>query len=219
MLVLVYMTTLPLRDGIYEDIFWQIGANANVLEQHKARTLFTAALEIDFFVVFEFGLTFGFMCYELDSYQTDYGLTTEEVIINWVAFVVFSVVALLNNIHGHYIMRTVESSFNTKFYFITRFLVECVIVYVAICLLLGKNLTWEPVDVNNPNNNSKELYDRAQFYTDIILGVSIMLFILVIASAKKLIKIKRNTQSDAIRQGAGYGAMANAYTSLDTPNA
>lgn len=71
-LALVYMTTLPLRDGIYEDIFWEIGGNANVLEKHKAETQFTAALEIDFFVMFEFALTFGFMAYDLSHYQTNY---------------------------------------------------------------------------------------------------------------------------------------------------
>jgi hypothetical protein len=66
-LVLNYMVILPLRDGIYEEIFWQVGGNANVLEQHKARTQFVAGLEMDFFVMVEFGLTFGFYCYDMQE--------------------------------------------------------------------------------------------------------------------------------------------------------
>lgn len=61
------MVILPLRDGIYEEIFWQVGGNANVLEQHKARTQFVAGLEMDFFVMVEFGLTFGFYCYDMQE--------------------------------------------------------------------------------------------------------------------------------------------------------
>jgi heme/copper-type cytochrome/quinol oxidase subunit 3 len=66
-IVFVFMTILPLREGIYEEIFWQIGGNQNVLANHKARTQFVAALEIDFFVIFEFCLTVGFYCYDLGN--------------------------------------------------------------------------------------------------------------------------------------------------------
>lgn len=154
-LVLVYLTTIPLRDGIYEDIFWQIGGNANVLEQHKRRTQFVAALEIDFFVLFEFALTFGFMCYDLDFYSAEYQLSDTEILINWSVFAAFTLIALLNNIHGHYIMRTIEGSFNTKFFFFTRFLIECVIIYLCICLFAKKELTWGP-PLPNPNNTTAQ---------------------------------------------------------------
>ena len=37
-MLLIFLTILPLRESIYEDIFWQIGGNANVLAVYKART-------------------------------------------------------------------------------------------------------------------------------------------------------------------------------------
>jgi tetrahydromethanopterin S-methyltransferase subunit D len=103
--------------------------------------------------MFEFGLTFGFMAYDLSHYQTNYLLTDTEVIIDWTAFGVFSVIAVFNNIHGHNILRTTEGSFNTKFYFFTRFVLQCAVIYVCVCLISGRNLTWGP-KLPNPDNQT-----------------------------------------------------------------
>lgn len=36
--ILIFVSVLPLRQSIYEDIFWEIGGNADKLAVHKART-------------------------------------------------------------------------------------------------------------------------------------------------------------------------------------
>lgn len=119
-LILVFLTTLPLRDSIYEDIFWQIGANANVIEVHKARTQFVAALEIDFFVIFEYCLTVGFFCYDISKF----GETNPvQDAIDWVCFSLITVIGIGNNIHGYFVMKTIEKTFNSKCYFISRVII------------------------------------------------------------------------------------------------
>lgn len=197
------MTTLPLREGIYEDIFWQIGGNANVVEVHNARTLFLAALEIDFFVMFEFTLTMGFYCYDISrTYRSGGGPGSEPIedAIDWTCFGVITVLGIGNNIHGYFIMKTIEKTFNSKCYFITRILVQLIIVYTGLCMILGKNYTWEDVVYYESQEN---LYKRVRFYTYVLLGVSVVVGSLVMHSARKLIKIREQTQGDVPSSGLG----------------
>jgi len=209
-LVLVYMTTLPLRDGIYEEIFWQIGGNANVLEQHKARTQFVASLEIDFFVMFEFSMTLGFYCYDLQIHKDTYGLTSKEMACNWAIFGFFAVVSLLNNIHGYFILQTVDSTFNSKFYFFIRVFIQLCLFYLGVMIYQKRQFIIYLLQ-NVPVNGSDELFRRSRFYTVLLLAISVFVGTHVIYSARNQIKIKRRTEINAIRTGAGYGA---GYASL-----
>lgn len=108
-------------------------------------------------------------------------------------FAVFVLVGLLNNIHGHFIMRTVEGTFNTKFFFFTRFMIQCLLIYICACLFLGKELTLGPNLPNPHSTTASTLYKRADFYSDFLLVISIIVFGFVICSAVKLIRIKKNT--------------------------
>ena len=197
------MTTLPLREGIYEDIFWQIGGNANVVEVHNARTLFLGALEIDFFVMIEFTLTMFFYCYDISRENKMIGGKGSEPIedaIDWTCFGVVTVLGIGNNIHGYFIMKTIEKTFNSKCYFITRILVELVIVYTGLCMILGRNYTWEPLVYYE---KTESLYKRVRFYTYALLGISVLVGSLVMYSARKLIKIREKTQGDVGTSGLG----------------
>ena len=62
----------------------------------------------------------------------------------------FAVIALINNFHGHYIMNTTAGSCNTKMYFVSRFLLQGLYIYLSLTLVANKTLKWEALneDVN-----------------------------------------------------------------------
>ena len=62
-IVMIILTTKPLRERIYEEIFWQIGANMNLVENHKTKTLFIGACKVDLLVHLLFINTFAFLNY------------------------------------------------------------------------------------------------------------------------------------------------------------
>lgn len=196
-LIFVFMTIMPLREGIYEEIFWEIGGNQNVLENHKARTQFVAALEIDFFVIFEFCLTVGFFCFDI-SINND--TTQAEAAFDWTVFSMMVMLGLGNNFHGYFIMKTIEGTFNSKCYFIVRVILQLAIIYTGVCIYKGKNMTWESLDISAATDN---LYKRARFYTTILIIISMIVCGLVIYSARKLIAVKIRTHTDLVRSGVG----------------
>lgn len=104
----------PLRDHIFEDIFYEIGANVNSVQSHKAKTAFFGTHKVDLITHLLFINALTFLCYDFTQQN---GL---EDLYYWIVLGVFTVVAILNNIHGHRIMHTTASSFNTKAYFVVR---------------------------------------------------------------------------------------------------
>lgn len=194
-LVFVYLTIMPLREGIYEEIFWDLGGNQNVLENHKARTQFVAALEIDFFVIFEFCLTVGFFCYDLSTRDEQ---TKAEAVVDWTVFASMVMVGLGNNFHGYFVMKTIEGTFNSKCYFIVRLLLQMAILYTGVCIFQGKSMSWELLPLEPAED---KLYKRTRFYTSILMVVSMLVCGFVIYSARKLLKVKFRTLLNLVRSG------------------
>jgi hypothetical protein len=194
-MVLVYLTIYPLREAIYEDIFWQIGGNVNRLEAHKARTQFVGTLEVDFIIMAEFITNFGFMCYNIqeESYNAN-------LVIYWTIFAVVTVVAVINNIHGYYTLNTTEGTFNTKCFFIVRMLLQLFIIYISVVLIIGRDFAFSKLQIREGD----ELYTRLKVYSGIIVTFSTIIGVVLIAFARKLMDVKEKTQGEFIR--AGYGA-------------
>ena len=63
LMILIAITTEPLKQRIYEEIFWEIGANMNMVEIHKATTLFKGVCKVDLFTHLVFLNTFVFLNY------------------------------------------------------------------------------------------------------------------------------------------------------------
>lgn len=113
-------------------------------------------------------------------------------------------VALLNNIHGYFILRTVNNTFNSKFYFVIRLITELALLYISICIVTGRQITFEKLA---GISKADALYKRARFFTLIIDFFSIIECIFLLASARKLIKTKRRTNINELREGTAYGAV------------
>lgn len=115
-LPVICMTIKPLRERIYEEIFWEIGANMNKVNMHNAKTFFIGALKVDLFMHLMYINTFVFLCIlytsqnELQAYPY------------WTLFGVIVALALGNNIHGYFIMQTTAGTINSKLYFVFRLL-------------------------------------------------------------------------------------------------
>ena len=101
----------------------------------------------------EFCLTFGFMSYDIFKNQPFYDATP---IVYWVGFLVTTIVALLNNIHGYFILKTTQKTFNSKSYFIIRILLQLIVWYVGIAIVLGKNFKWHSIGL--PPGSTDPIY-------------------------------------------------------------
>ena len=111
---LIGLTIQPLRERILEEVFWEIGANMNLVENHKAKTLYIAFCKVDFIVHLLFINTFAFLCY----YFTD--TNKLKVWPYWTLFSVITILSISTTIHSQFIMRTTSGTLNSKCYFIMR---------------------------------------------------------------------------------------------------
>ena len=95
-LLVIFASIGSLRESIYDDIFWQIGANTQRLELFRRKTLYKATLKISLFLNLLFINTLLFDCLGVwvpsdPSTQTMY----------WSSLVVYSLLLVANQIHGH----------------------------------------------------------------------------------------------------------------------
>ena len=127
MVFLISITIKPLHEGLYEHIFWQVGANHNRIAAHKAKTLYKAVLKVDLVTILLFLNTFTFLCWDG---QTK-GLH-EDWWKYWVLDVSLVTMLLANNYHGHYMLEK-EKLIYMMPYYIGRFLLEAAMIYIAIC--------------------------------------------------------------------------------------
>ena len=111
--------------------------------------------------------------------------------VYWIVFGILSSIALANNIHGYFILRTTESTFNSKFYFIIRVFLQLGIFYTGISLMMKRNFKWQPI---NPDPTDA-LIEKVSFYVTIILVFSLIVGIFVSYSAVKLIGEKKHRES------------------------
>jgi hypothetical protein len=131
--------------------------------------------------------------------------------VDWSMFGFLVLFGLGNNFHGYFIMKTIEGTFNSKLYFIVRVFLQLVIIYTAVCIFLGKNMSWESLSLTK---DTDPLYKRARFYTTILATISIIVCSFVIYSARKLIKVKVSTHTDLVRSGVGYNS--NLISAVNT---
>lgn len=61
-------------------------------------------------------------------------MTSNQLTLNWAIFIVFTVVAFLNNFHGYFTLRTVNNTFNSKFFFFIRVLVQLAVFYLTVMI-------------------------------------------------------------------------------------
>ena len=135
-LIFMIMTAKPLRDYIFEEIFYEIGANVNAVEQHKTKTAFFGTNKVDLITHLLYLNTLAFLCYD---FTLQNGL---DDLPYWITLGVFGAIALINNLHGYHIMNTTASSTNSKVYFIIRSFLQFLYIYLSLTLILGKSLVW-----------------------------------------------------------------------------
>lgn len=145
------ITAKPLRDYIYSEIFYEIGANINSVEQHKAKTSFFGTIKVDLVTHLLYLNTLSFLCYD---FTKQHGL---DDIPYWCVLGVAALTAFGNNYHGHRIMRTTAGSCNTKVYFVTRTLLQCVYLFVSLTLIAQKTLWWSELDIYTEKNEVRSL--------------------------------------------------------------
>jgi len=140
----------------------------------------------------EFITNFGFVCYNIQDEDYD-----ANFIIYWTIFGVVTVLTVLNNIHGYFIMNTTEGSFNSKFFFIVRILLQLFIIYISVVGMLGKDFAFKDLNIREGDG----LYTRLKVYSVIIVTFSTIIGTVLIIFARKLIDVKEKTQGDFIRAG------------------
>ena len=108
---------------------------------------------------------------------------------------VFALIAILNNFHSHQTMQTTASSFNTKFYFVTRTFLQLLYIYLSVTLILGYSLIGKKLTLTE---NGSEV-DSLRVICCVVTFFSFVIFIVLFITASKLIKIKSRTEFDQIR--------------------
>ena len=88
------ITVKPLRDSIFEEIFYQIGANVNSVQAYKAKTAFFGTNKVDLITHLLYLNALTFLCYD---YTLQNGL---EDLYYWITLGVFALIAISNNLHG-----------------------------------------------------------------------------------------------------------------------
>jgi len=91
LVITIFCTIGSLRESMYEDIFWEVGANRQAVEIHKRKTLYKASLKISLFLNFLFMNTLLFLCiakWNPDSISTD--------LLNWTTLLVYSLLLVSN---------------------------------------------------------------------------------------------------------------------------
>ena len=117
-----------------------------MVENHKARTMFVGACKLDLFVHLLFLNTFAFL---------NYNYTRENDLVVWPYWMLFAIIFILaigNNIHGYFVMRTTASTLNSRMYFVERTFVQILEIYLAFTfgfncdLLFQKQLEIQTAD-------------------------------------------------------------------------
>ena len=194
-LILIFMilTAKPLRDYIFEEIFHEIGANINSVQNHKAKTAYFGTNKVDLITHILYLNTLAFLCYD---FTLQNGLDDTPY---WIVLGVFGTCLLLNNVHGYYTMNTTASSFNSKFYFIVRSLLQLVYIYLSLSLVLGKSLAWKTLPLTENENEVEEL----RVICIVVTIFSSIIYVVLIITAAKLLKIITRTEFDNIRNADG----------------
>lgn len=91
---LILIIVKPVYNGMYEDVFLKIGGNGNMWEVYKYFTLCKSLLKLDVLISVEFMVTIFFLTYN-----------TKESLYYIAVDVVFAILILGNNIHGHLLVR------------------------------------------------------------------------------------------------------------------
>lgn len=94
-------------------------------------------------------------------------------------------------------MNTTAGSFNTKFYFFTRTILQLLYVYLSLTLVLNKTLAWGSLDVTEVESE----VDSLRIICAVVSIFSIAIYVFLIIFASRLIKIKNRTEFDHIRAG------------------
>lgn len=192
-LIFMIMTAKPLRDFIFEEIFHEIGANINSVEQHKAKTAYFGTNKVDLITHLLYLNTLAFLCYD---FALQNGLDDTPY---WVVLGVFGTCLLLNNVHGYHTMNTTASSFNSKCYFVVRSILQFVYLYLSLSLVLGKSLAWKSLPLTENENEVKEL----RVVCIVVSIFSTIIFVVLLITSQKLLKIKTRTEFDHIRNQDG----------------
>ena len=100
-----------------------------------------------------------------------------------------TIVAILNNLHGYYILNTTEGTFNSKCFFIVRILLQLIVIYISVILITGRDLVWNDLQISE----SDKVYPRLKIYDGIIVSVGTVICVILIMFARKLIEVKQKT--------------------------
>jgi hypothetical protein len=156
--------------------------------------MYAGSLKVDLVIQLLFINTFCFLCVLFTN------ANELEDLPYWIILGVTGVLVLGNNIHGHYTMKTTASSINTKVYFVTRFFVQILETYLAITFAFNCDLLFNEKLVL-PEQEYDEVR-RLQVACDVMAVISLAIFIGLILSAIRLLKVKQRTEGDEIRLGA-----------------
>jgi len=137
--------------------------------------------------------TLAFLCYD---FALQNGLDDTPY---WITLGVFATLLLLNNIHGYYTMNTTASSFNSKFYFVTRSFLQIVYVYLSLSLVLDRSLVWKDLSINEYKTEVESL----RIVCIVVCAFSTVIYVILIITAQKLLKITTRTEFDHIRNQDG----------------
>ena len=190
MIILIGITIRPLHEGMYEQIFWQIGGNYNMIEAHKAKSMYHAMLKVDLVIVLLYTNTFCFLAYDMQLRYSD-------VVNNawyWVSSVVIAVLSILNNLHGHLMVKKRRLLYRMPYY-VGRVLIEIAYIYIAVNTVLEKTIAWDDLNVEADDS----LYQRCYIYMIIISVAGIISFLAVVKSAIKAFKVIGDTSGEVVR--------------------
>lgn len=133
--------------------------------------------------------TLAFLCY-------DFTLQTKlKVLPYWCMLAGFGLIAMLNNFHGYHVMNTTAGSFNTKFYFFTRSLLQGLYIYLSLTLVANKTLAWGSVSYDEDKSEILIL----RIICAVVSIFSIAIYVALLTFASRLIKIQNRTEFDIIR--------------------
>ena len=185
-LVLMSITAKPLREYIYEEIFYSIGANFNSVEAHSAKTAFFATNKVDLITHLLYLNTLTFLCVDFTKQNKVDGLAY------WIVLGVLGAAVLGNNLHGYRIMNTTASTCNTKLYFIVRWILQCLYIYLSLTLVLNKSLGWADLELTDAKTEVRTL----QIICAVVCLFSCIVFGGLLWTASALLKVKSRTEFD-----------------------
>ena len=84
-----------------------------------------------------------FYCIDIQRYR--YGAEPGSY---WTLFSVLTVLALLNNLHGHFILHT-GKLWNASIYFFCRLIIELAEIYIVITIFADDSLVWQNLEISD----------------------------------------------------------------------